>query len=137
MLVVVFIMAFEINTSAVKDKPYKCPCECIGLVEDAVNDVLTSSSCDFYSFWEVPKNLEDQLDDLKKACQKSNKRDKEKTSEIVEEMLETINISIVGESQILNGKTTVVNEPAPDCAIKALLNLQSVLLYGCSVQLFE
>lgn len=137
MLVMVFIMAFETNTSSAKDKSYRCPCDCIDLIAEAVNAIMLISYCDLSGVWEAPHDLEGQLENLQNWCSKKNKPLKSNASELVEEMLETIHITIVGKSHTLNGKTVVVSEPAPDCAIEELLNLQNLLLYGSPKQVIE
>ncbi len=137
MLIMVFILAFEINTCPAKEKPYRCPCDCIDLVADAVDVIMATSFCDLYGRWEAPDELKDQLENLQNWCSAENKPLKSNATEMVEDMLETIHKTIVGESHTLNGKTVVVKEPAPDCAIEALLNLQSLLLYGCPKQIIE
>lgn len=134
MLVVVFIPALEISTSIVKNKSYKCPCECIESVADAIDKVMATTQCDLCSVWEAPRDLEDQFENLQNWCNSTDKPSKAKTPEIIEEMLETIHKTIVGESQTINGETIVITVPAPDCAIEALLNLQTLLLYGCPKQ---
>ncbi len=137
MLVILFVIAFGIDTNNAKDKSYRCPCECIELLTGAYDAIMEVSYCDFQGVWEAPQGLKDQFEDLQNWCSKRNKPLKSKTPEIIEEMLETINKAIVGESQTINGKTIVINDPAPDCAIEALLNLQNLLLYGCPVQIIN
>ena len=134
MLVMVFIPALEINTSIAKNKSYKCPCECIESVSEAVDEVMASSHCDLCGVWEAPNDLEDQFENLQSWCNSTDRPSKVKAPDIIEEMLETIHKTIVGESKTTNGETTVITEPAPDCAIEALLNLQTLLLYGCPKQ---
>jgi len=137
MLSMVFILAFGINTSSAKDEPYKCPCNCIDLVERSVDDVLEISYCDFNGKWEAPEDLINQLEDLKNWCNTSLKPVKSKSPEKIELMLETIYLAIVGESTEIEGETVEISEPAPDCAVEALLNLQNLLLYGCPKQIIE
>ena len=76
MHVMVFIMAFEINTTIAKDKPCKCPCDCIELALDAVNEVMAINYCDLCGLWEVPEKLKDQLGNLQNFCGTLNKHPK-------------------------------------------------------------
>ena len=137
MLSMVFILAFGINTGAAKDEPYKCICNCTELVSKSVDAVLEISNCDFYGQWKAPEDLIDQLENLQNWCTNSRKPVKSKSPDLIDDMLETIYLTIMGESYEVNGKTEVISEPAPDCAIEALLNLQNLLLYGCPTQVIE
>ena len=134
----VFVLTIGINTTKSKEKPSDCPCDCTELLADAVNDVLTISNCDLYGLWEAPEALNDDLKKLKNCCETLNKSFKSEFPDIVDGMLETIHKAIEGESYTSDaGATIIVTGPAPDCAMEALLNLQTLLVYGCPVQIIE
>ena len=137
MLSMVFILAFGIITSSAKDEPYKCPCNCIDLVAKSVDEVLEISYCDFNGKWEAPEELKNQLEEFQNWCTSSVKPGKSKSPEKIGLMLETIYLAIVGDSEEIDGETVEISEPAPDCAVEALLNLQNLLLYGCPKQIIE
>ena len=133
----VFVLALGINTAKSKEKTSECPCDCLNLLSEAVEAVKTSASCDLYGFWEAPENLTKQLENIQDWCTEKNKPLKGKTNGNFEELLEAIREAIEGKSNKLDDGTVVVLEPAPDCAMEALLNLQTLLLYGCPVQVIE
>jgi len=137
MLTMVFVLAFGIDTINAQDKHCQCPCDCIKLVEDAVKAVMETSYCDLYGFWKIPDDLDVHLKKLQNWCETVDVSLKSDFPDSVDDMLETIHYAIEGKSYTLNDVTFVVQEPAPDCAIEALLHLQTLLLYGCPVQIIE
>ena len=133
----VFVLAFGMNTAKSKEKIAECPCDCLNLLSEAVEAVVSSTSCDLYGFWEAPEDLMKQLENIQLLCTEKNKPSGSKTNGNFDEVLETIREIIKGKSNTMDDGTVVVLEPAPDCAMEALLNLQTLLLYGCPVQVIE
>ena len=111
-------------------------CACIDEVSAAVDAVMANSGCDTDGLWEAPHALEVHLKKLQNWCGPQDKPLKSKVPNIVEGMLETIQEAIDGEyiEDPLTGEVIWIQVPAPDCALDALSNLESLLMYGCAAE---
>ena len=129
LILVSFAIFFGMNTALAQEEP----CICIDEISAAVENVMATSGCDEAMSWGAPKALQVHLAKLQNWCGAQNKPLKSKIPNIVEGMLETIQDAYVGEffTDPLSGDVSVVQEPAPECALEALAALESILLNGC------
>jgi len=132
-LLTLLVFLLGTNVSFAQEEPCDCACDCIGAIEEAVTEVMSTSGCDEDLLWEAPHALEVHLKKLQNWCGPKDKPLKSKVPNIVQGMLETIEDAYAGESYLdpITGLSVVVHVPAPDCALPALGALEDLLELGC------